>query len=334
MKYDYVFNNNEKNKLVKELDISTSPYKDFSSFQKQLFNRIYSGYFCAIKEVAGHIILRRIENKYTYLIGNCPIDEKIVHLGNDTPTDNKYKNKNKFISEAFMFVIAHFLNTPLLSYKTRNNGDFFTDVVALNELEGKFSGFTADDIIYHNDRTAHPVRADYISLLGLRCPEDNKVYTNYIDIADILKYLSKDTQDILKSTNFITYMDDYSQKNNAEFSESAKHAILYSNEIIRYQDILTKCTEDASILVIKALLEFKNALVRAPKNRCEIKTGDLFIFPNQRGLHNREVIEKNNKDSLKKRWLLKTYSFKNEESALRHKAYYDNTSFFCANDNL
>ena len=37
------------------------------------------------------------------------------------------------------------------------------------------TGYSDSELFFHNDRTAHPVRADYTSLLGLRCPDDDLI---------------------------------------------------------------------------------------------------------------------------------------------------------------
>ncbi|WP_247618070.1 hypothetical protein [Pseudomonas syringae] len=55
------------------------------------------------------------------------------------------------------------------------------------------TGFSDSELVFHNDRTAHKVRADYITLLGMRCPEDDLIYTGYIDGVDIVRNLEPET---------------------------------------------------------------------------------------------------------------------------------------------
>ncbi|MFH7572376.1 taurine catabolism dioxygenase TauD, partial [Pseudomonas syringae pv. tagetis] len=78
----------------------------------------------------------------------------------------------------------------------------------------------------HNDRTAHRVSADYITLLGMRCPEDDLIYTGYIDGVDIVKHLEPQHIPCLREPHFYTVFDVFSRDMNRQLSTSEKHAIL------------------------------------------------------------------------------------------------------------
>ena len=80
--------------------------------------------------------------------------------------------------------------------------------------------------------------------------------------------------------------------------------------------------KDAPTEAKDALLAFKNAIVKASKERVQIKDGDLLCIPNKGGLHAREIIENNDPQKGRIRWLLKTYNFRDTEILNKFSDYY------------
>lgn len=334
MKPFYEFEVKKMHELRRILsDIRENPYTDYETFNQSIMslasNNKIPGY---LVRLCGKIAQDRSNNQHVHVIRNCPIDENIPELNQDDPVNDKYKNKKTFISESFLALISNLLESPLLSYETRNNGDFFTDVIAINRFKGKTTGFTDSDLVYHNDRSAHPVRADYISLLGLRCSQLDLIYTNYIDSIEVLRNISKKHISILKQEFFYTVLDVFSKENNKEWIKSAKHPIILEDGRLRFQDTLTKVIQGAPNSAKDSLLAFKDAIIKSEKLRHRIECGDLFIFANQYGLHNRERIEVNDPVEARKRWLLKTYTFKNKETADKFSTIWVNGTYGCVPD--
>ena len=121
---------------------------------------------------------------------------------------------------------------------------------------------------------------------------------------------------------FVTPYDEYSRDSNKQQVISDSHAILENEHSFRYYDTRTTYAPGAPNEAIDALLALKNAIVKANKERVQILTGDLFSFANQDALHNRELIEVNDPELALKRWLLKTYSFRDQHSLQRFNDYF------------
>jgi hypothetical protein len=325
MKPTFEFSNDEKGELFDVLrSIKESPYLDYTGFH----NRIKS--LIADQEIPQFFINvcekvrseRRSKKSYSHLLRNVPLDEHIPMFDQDDPVHDKYEKKKSFVGEAFLELFAQLTDSPLLAYQTRNNGDFFHDVYAHKKYSQTQTQKTDGELFFHNDRTAHPVRADYLSLLGMRCCESNRIYTGYLDGRILLDHLTEEQQATLRKRLFVTPYDEYSRDSNKQQVISDSHAILENEHSFRYYDTRTTYAPGAPNEAIDALLALKNAIVKANKERVQILTGDLFSFANQDALHNRELIEVNDPELALKRWLLKTYSFRDQHSLQRYTDYF------------
>lgn len=324
MKETHIFTDKERSLLeMALLDIARiSPYVNYSSFRNKVIETVELGkipdFFINLCQ---EISTDRKNGNRVHVLKNCPIDKELPDLNLYDPVKDKYRLKNTFLGEAFLGTFAYLLNSPLFSYKSRNNGDFFTDVICIKRFSGKRTGFTDGDLIYHNDRTSHPVQADYITLLGMRCPEDDLIYTNYIDGKDILSNLSPEHIEILQQKIFYTEVDDMTREKVKNWEKSKEHAII-NGEKIWFQETLTKPIKNAPVVAIEAILALRDAMTKSPKHRQRLEKGDLLVFPNQYGLHNRERIEINDPNNSSKRWLLKTYTFESQEAIKVYSDYW------------
>ncbi|WP_152640403.1 taurine catabolism dioxygenase TauD [Xanthomonas sp. MUS 060] len=247
----------------------------------------------------------------------------------DDPVADKYRQKKTFVAEGFLALFAELTATPLLAYSTRNNGDFFHDVYAHNRYRNTQTQKTDGELYFHNDRTAHPVRADFLSLLGMRCDPCNMIYTGYVDGHDVLRFLTPKHQMLLRQPLFCTPYDEYSRDSNSLQVNSKPHTVLEESHCFRYYETRTKPLPDAPIEAWEAVLALKDAIVRANKARVRIGMGDLFSFPNQAGLHNRDIMELGDPEQARLRWLLKTYSFRSPEYMRRFQgAFYTGVDGF------
>ncbi len=322
----YDFSDVEKKSIFDVLNsVKINPYREYSSFKREVNILIVESKVPAkFLEVCAKIKdERRLLGINAQLLRNLPIDEVIPEFDQYDPVNDKYRKKTTFIGETLLELFSQLTGSPLLAYRTRNNGDFFHDVYADKKYTNTQTQKTDGELYFHNDRTAHPVRADFLSLLGMRCNEQNLIYTGYLDGKDILSGLSEESQYWLRQPHYITPFDEVSRDSNANQIDSDKHIVLENLHTFRYYDTRTTFAYDAPQSAIKALLELKTAMTKAKKERVAINTGDLFSFANQDSLHNRDIVKVMDKDAAEKRWLLKTYSFRNEEAMSNHSEYFD-----------
>lgn len=338
MKPVLIFSSNERTSLVSLLKgLASNPYQNYLAFNYEIKDLATSGKIPeSFLRVCEKIRLARASGgELAYLLRNCPIDTVIPVFDQNDPVGDKYKQKKTFIGEGFLELFAQMCNTPLLAYETRNNGDFFHDVYAHNKYSNTQTQKTDGELYFHNDRTAHPVRADYLSLLGMRCHAENRIYTGYVDGRKILKYLSADEQALLRQPLFWTPYDEYSRDSNHLQIDSLAHTILEEEHCFRYYETRTKPLPDAPVGARDALISLKDAVIKASKVRVQIAEADLFSFPNQAGLHNRDIVEVGDPVQAKLRWLLKTYSFRSQEHMQKFRNTFGSgvSGFVCdAND--
>ncbi|MGY1497373.1 TauD/TfdA family dioxygenase [Streptomyces sp. QTS52] len=307
----------EKDELYGVLEtVETNPYTDYPAFSAAVRQATAGKVPASLVAAADRIRAEREQGvSDTHVLRNCPVDKDLPELGHDDPQADKYARKHTFVAEGFLELMGQLTATPLMSYATRFNGDFFTDVYSINKYHGKQTGYSDGELVFHNDRTAHPVRADYITLLGMRCPLEEYTVTSLVEARTLRAALSEDTLRVLGERHFVTPFDVVSRDNNSELTVSDKHAVFEGDYGIRYLDTHTTVAPDAPGEAKDALIELKNALTRAEKKRHRILEGDLLIFANQNGLHSREKIEVIDAERSRSRWLLKTYAFRSQAVA-------------------
>jgi hypothetical protein len=311
----------EQKELVNRLGtVTENPYQNYSAFSNAVSGLAASDDLPPVlRELCSGIYRERLAGiSDVHVLRNCPIDPAIPELGAQQPVADKYQRKHTFVSEAFLALFARLTGTPLLAYGSRNNGDFFVDVVAMEKYSGMQTGFSDSELMYHNDRTAHAVRADFVTLLGLRCPAEDLIYTAFVDGRHLLRHISPADQEILRQPYFITPFDVFSRETNRRQVTSGHHAILENDHSFRYYDTTTTVADGSPVAAKDALIALMHALSKAERVRHRLLTGDLLVFANQDGLHNREKIEINDPEGSRKRWLMKTYAFRNMAAARRH----------------
>lgn len=317
----YALTDAERDELRAVLEtVGKNPYEDYPAFSRTVADVVDRGEVPVFfREVCARIRAERESGvSDAHVLRNCPLDTEIPVLDLDDPIADKHRKKKTFTGEVFLELFGQLVGTPLLSYATRFNGDFFTDVIAINRYSGMQTGFSDSELVFHNDRTAHPVRADFISLLGMRCPEGDYIYTGFVDGRSMLAHLTEEEQEILRQPYFITPFDVLSRDNNGDLTDSGEHAILENHHSFRYLDTSTTVVPGGPEKAKDALLALKNALVKAEKKRHRVLPGDLFTFANQDGLHSRDKMEINDPERARQRWLLKTYAFRDQAAADRH----------------
>jgi hypothetical protein len=321
MQPTYVFSTEQRNEIANFISrIDGHPYEDYPSYSASVAALVES------EELPGYLreIADGVRGEWerggssVHVLRNCPIDASLPDLDHADPVADKRAKKKTFVAEGFLAIYAKLLRTPLLAYGSRNGGDFFTDVVAIERYSGMQTGFSDSELVYHNDRTAHAVRADFVTLLGLRCPNEDLIYTGFIDGRHLLEHLSPPEQEILRKPYFFTPFDVYSRATNSRQIVSDTHPILENHHSFRYLDTFTTVLPDSPPAAKDALLALKNAMVKAERVRHRLLTGDMLLFANQDGLHNREKVDVTDPESARTRWLLKTYTFRDQAAAERH----------------
>lgn len=326
---DFTFTESEQFNMENVLlTINKSPYIDYLNFQLNTLDKLEKNkstfekliYFCKkIKNTSR-------EEKPFWYIKNSPIDRNIPIFDNIEPVKSKYKLKKTYISEAFLEIFSQLTDNPLLAYETRNNGDFFHDIYPQDQYNSTQTQKTYGELYFHNDRTAHHVRSDYLNLLGLRSDTKNKVLTGYVDGKDILRLLDKESQTVLREPIFVTPFDNLSKSSHKDQIESQTHSILENDFTFRFYLNRTYVNSEFD-RGEKALKRLEYAIKNAEKSYVYLQPGDFISFPNLNGLHSKELKEINNYKSLKERWILKTYSFKSSASKNKYLNYYTNDSF-------
>ena len=291
--------------------ITISPYVSYPGFARAVARLIEDN----LDALSGLEPVREIFQKAqgghrkVALVRGCPIDRSVPVFDQDDPVRDKHRVKTSFVGETLLEVIAQLGGMPILSYTTRNDGDFFQDVYAQNQFSGTQTQKTDSDLYFHNDRTAHTIRADVLCLLGMRCDPANIINTQYIHGEDILVLIEDELHDVLRQNHFTTPFDEISKASNALQVESGRHAILIERSAFRYYDTRTTVAADAPPIAWRALAAVKTAITKAPRLRVPIQEGELFIFPNLQGLHSRDRVHVPNPDTARQRYLLKTYNF-------------------------
>ena len=142
-----------------------NPYADYSQFRLRIGALIKDPVFpVAVKDMCQEIRNARARNgTLHFLVRNLPVDRNVPDFAfrsDGDPLQAKYSLKKTFIGEAVLEMFSHLTGTPLLAYSTRNNGDFFQDVISDKRYRGTQTQKTDGDLYPHNDRTAHYVRPD------------------------------------------------------------------------------------------------------------------------------------------------------------------------------
>lgn len=317
----FTFDGTSKEVLQSALaSLDSNPYRDYETFRQEIAAVIGDGAVSRTFAAAARDIVRQRENdrNHIHLITNCPLDDDIPVFGQADPLEDKYTHKSSYVGEAMLEIVGQLTGTPLLAYTTRNNGDFFHDVYAQDRYARTQTQKSDGDLYFHNDRTAHPVRADYLALLGMRCPAENLVYTGYVDGGDLLVHISAESQELLRHAEFVTPFDEYSRDSNHSQGVSDPHAVLENRCSLRYYDTRTRPADRGSASHYRALMELRDGLVKARRERHRIRDGDMLLCANQDGLHNRELVDMQDVESGRLRWLLKTYAFRDDAAADKH----------------
>ncbi len=309
------FSFSDTDRLVSRFErIHASPYRNYGAFRAKVSEMIATEPFLReeMADIARLFRETRVDERKVALVKNCPIDRDVPVYDPDDPVRSKHMVKKTFVGEVLLEVVSQACGLPILSYTTRNDGDFFQDVYAQKKYSDTQTQKTDSDLYFHNDRTAHRVRADVLCLLGMRSDPANVINTKYVHGTDLLHLVDPELHDILRQPNFATPFDLISQDSNEFQVNSDNHPILIGESAFRYYDVRTTVAASAPAIAWRALAAVKDAITKAPKLNVPIQTGELFIFPNLEGLHSRDKAHVPKPEAARERYLLKTYNFWDE----------------------
>lgn len=315
-----------------------NPYEEYSQFRLSIRALISDPKFPQeVRNICSSIRASREKNEQLhFLVRNVPVDRDVPDFSNIPNTDPvrvKYAVKKTFIGEAALEMFSQFTGSPLLAYSTRNNGDFFQDVISEKKYKGTQTQKTDGELFPHNDRTAHDIRPDILNLLAMRPTRGNVIPTTYFDGRTLLAALSPGVVEALKQPIFFTPFDDFSRASNPGQQKSEPHAVLsFADEnaaapMFRFYsgrtEALSGPTENTAT---SALLKLERAIIGMQKYRVNLELGDLLSIPNLRGLHSRDIVAVPDPEARARRWLLKTYAFWNDEMCRRFAGRFDSTT--------
>ncbi len=204
--FEFTFAAAEKQKLVDiGLTFKSNPYQDYLGFKKEVQNCIVQN---NLYELPGFLEIKKYrekseKNKLLPLhLKNCPIDLTVPIFDFSRPLEDKWDNKKTFVGEFFLLLLSIIFDLPILAYTTRNKGDFYQDVYAQSAYSGTQTQKSDSELYFHNDRTAHYIRADYLCLLCMRSQRENIIKTKYIDGNDLLKAIPQKYHNVLRENIF------------------------------------------------------------------------------------------------------------------------------------
>ena len=169
---------------------------------------------------------------------------------------------------------------------------------------------------FHKDLANHFVKPNYVNIICLRNSSDNCVVTYFVRNIDLLNYLDSETLELLEEDNFFTPYDALTKDGDkeGELGKAGSHSILYDNKNIAFFEGRTTGLTDQHQ---RAVDKVKHAL-HVLKRGIHFEPGDFISTENDRCLHGKQIIEVNQPERLKERWLMKTVNVINIQKIKKH----------------
>jgi L-asparagine oxygenase len=175
-----------------------------------------------------------------------------------------------------------------IGYIQEQNGQIIQNIVPVHKTEyQQISTSSKTELALHTETAFHPYKPDYVVLFCLR--GDPEAVTTYANLSDILKHISPETKNILKSKMFTTGIDLSFRTNGEEDQE-------IPISIIGESDGMLTFTYDATVmkpngdLARSALEELEGAIPKCIKE-IVLKTGDLLVIDNRKTIHGRKPFQ-------------------------------------------
>ncbi|MEI6187337.1 MAG: hypothetical protein WCP46_02400 [Alphaproteobacteria bacterium] len=314
------FTDEQRIALTKQLStIISNPYSQYYEFKDEVKD-LTQTLPDFIHQLCDSIVNDRKIDERAHFIRNCPIDINAEKFDPTNPSVDKYQKKKTFIGETFLQVFAELTGSPVFRYEMSGGleNKYFIDVYGV--INNKKPDPHFQELVWHGDDSEHKIMPDYITLLGMRSFEENLVFTPLIDCREILRHLSSESQNSLRTPYY--YIPNKNGSTNAlQDTIMSKFAILDDVHRIRYCSTRTQCLRTSPIKARDALIDLHNAIIKSNKERFLINRGCLMSFSNRYNLHSREIIKVKNAHEAHHRWLLKTFSFESIQAAQNSKPF-------------
>ena len=175
-----------------------------------------------------------------------------------------------------------------IGYIQEQNGQIIQNIVPVHKTEyQQISTSSKTELALHTETAFHPYKPDYVVLFCLR--GDPQAVTTYANLSDILKHISPETKNILKSKMFTTGID-LSFRTNGEEDQQIP------TSIIGEADGMLTFTYDATVMkpndyLARLVLEELELAIQKSIKEIVLKTGDLLVIDNRKTIHGRKPFQ-------------------------------------------
>jgi L-asparagine oxygenase len=291
--------------LAALLGIGTSPYRDFEGFLAELAALRPATLFFT-ETLARMRAETDLDQRPMLYLRNLPLEKTLPVFGHDDPVADKYAMKTTFVTEAVLALLADAIGTPIVGYRTINNGDMFHDVYLKESLKHTASQKSMVSFGFHYDMGFKKLRPDWANLACLRSASANCVSTSVCRNIDILAALSPSELDILATPMFATPEEVVSQMGGAAGSATALRPVYFPHTPWKFEyfEGRTDTADARGAAVLRKL----DTVLHRHKRHLVLEPGDLAAISNNHATHCREVMHIGDLNAHRTRWLVKTYN--------------------------
>jgi L-asparagine oxygenase len=314
---DFTFSDTECESLEAKLEeVKISPFKFYDIFVNQIRNLLDDEAVpMRFRRFVEELATRDAAERPVIVIKNAPYDHSVPPFDFDEPVKSKYERKKTFVAEGFLALFGLLRNTPGIGYLNVNDGDVFQDIYPKRDLQASQSQKALNDIYFHKDLANHFVRPDHVYMIGMRSDPANKVYTSFVRNIDVTNAFSEEELSLLRMPRFYTPFDDLTVYGGQRpLGRAENHPIISGNSDLRYFENRTQGIDEESQCVVDKL----QRLLHQFKVRLFIGPGDFICCYNNYTTHAKEVLEINNPETLKTRWIIKTVNVDRLEDWAQH----------------
>ncbi|KVQ66285.1 hypothetical protein WT22_08660 [Burkholderia territorii] len=246
---------------------------------------------------------------------NLPVEMDLPVFGHDDPVRDKYEMKVTFVTEALLSLFALATGTPIIGYRTINNGDMFHDVYLKESLKHTASQKSMVSFGFHYDMGFKNVRPDWANLACVRSARQNCVSTSVCRNVDIINGLSSADLLTLSRPIYTTPPEVVSVVGGEESATPPVKPIYFPDKPWKFEYFEGRTTtgDTDGMETIRRL----DSLLHRAKQHLALEPGDLAAISNNHAMHCREVLSIHDMDAHRIRWLIKTY---NVEDPAEHGA--------------
>ncbi|SDT77300.1 Fatty acid desaturase [Streptomyces sp. TLI_053] len=202
-------------------------------------------------------------------------------------------------------LVAEVLGT-LIGYADEKNGELFHDVHPVPGEERRMENSGSIEFDFHTENVHHPLRPDFLGLLGLRQGHDSSVATRVASVRRALPHLSAAEIAVLREARFKSrFPTSFTREALGERPTTTKHRIVFGSpgtEFFRFDSFNTEPVDRVAEKAFAALAEaLEEVCVEVV-----LKPGDLLLLDNHIAAHGRAAFTP--RYDGQDRWLRRFYS--------------------------